>query len=460
MEIQMVDATLRAGKAAGGMREASRALALAVLPLASLALTGCGSFGGSGGGFAIVPAHDDPVALQKVEETIARSRGSAVPTSADVPSKAKEHVDAVEAAIAAQPGAAAKIEQILATGQVTPTGKPPLPVEGSVGGMGSQQVVLASHESVEPGKVEGKVEPKVEGKVEAKVEPVAEGKVDLKELKLVPAGAAEPRIEKPLAGVAMTTLGMEMKGTSAMGAMALNGMAAVEEPGVSLGAEPGLTMDAIVSQLRKQVQANPRQLNLALALQLLDGDGKPDGALGALTETDQKYVADVSAAVAAATAMPAAAGLGEKEAALGAIAKKVENDGDLKLPTLVLASRVDSYGVYSPVEAKFENGKRHTVIIYCEVANFAARKGEDGWFTTKLAQQDSLITEDGLLVWRPNPEEVEDRSRNQRRDFYLVKKLSLPESLAIGKYTLRMSVTDKQTNKIQTVSIPVEIVGR
>src|SRR5262249_53208988 len=102
----------------------------------------------------------------------------------------------------------------------------------------------------------------------------------------------------------------------------------------------------------------------------------------------------------------------------------------------------------------------HTVIIYCEVANFATKKSDDGLFTTRLAQQDSLITDDGLLVWRPNPEEVEDRSRNQRHDFYLVKKLTLPETLAIGKYTLRMSVTDKLSNKISMVSIPVEIVDR
>ena len=112
------------------------------------------------------------------------------------------------------------------------------------------------------------------------------------------------------------------------------------------------------------------------------------------------------------------------------------------------------------MEPKFASGQRHVVIIYCEVANFATRKTEEGLFQTHLAQQDTLITDDGLLVWRPNPEEIEDRSRNQRRDFYLVKKLTLPETLAIGKYTLRMAVTDKLSNKVAMSTIAIEIVGK
>jgi hypothetical protein len=124
---------------------------------------------------------------------------------------------------------------------------------------------------------------------------------------------------------------------------------------------------------------------------------------------------------------------------------------------MVLATRVDSFGVFTETPSTFEQGKRHTVIIYCEVANFGSQKDTD-WYTTRLSQQESLITEDGLLVWRPNPEDVEDRSRNQRHDFYLVKKLTLPETLAAGKYTLRMTVTDKTKNRTAVINRPIEIV--
>jgi hypothetical protein len=123
---------------------------------------------------------------------------------------------------------------------------------------------------------------------------------------------------------------------------------------------------------------------------------------------------------------------------------------------------VDSYGVYTPLAAKFPYGKRNMAIIYCEVANFGSLKsveGESTFYTTRLTQQDTLMTDDGLLVWRPNAEEIVDRSRNRRHDFYLVKRLTLPPTLAVGHYTLRMTVTDTQSNKIATASMPLEIVA-
>ena len=47
---------------------------------------------------------------------------------------------------------------------------------------------------------------------------------------------------------------------------------------------------------------------------------------------------------------------------------------------------------------------------------------------------------------------------NQRRDFYLVKKLTIPDNLATGKYALRMSVTDRLANKLGVARMTVEIV--
>jgi hypothetical protein len=225
------------------------------------------------------------------------------------------------------------------------------------------------------------------------------------------------------------------------------------------------SMDGVLDTLRKRSQAHPQNLNYALALQLLEtsenGKGTDPSVINSLSPVDQKLVAEIATAVQGVAAQPAAANatLADRAAPLLEAAHTWESDSDLKLPKLVLASRVDSFGVYNPVDAKFENGKRHVVIIYCEVANFATKKTDDGLFETKLAQQDTLITEDGLLVWRPNPEEVEDTSRNQRHDFYLVKKLTIPDTLAIGKYTLRMSVSDKISNKISMVSMPIEIVA-
>jgi hypothetical protein len=220
-----------------------------------------------------------------------------------------------------------------------------------------------------------------------------------------------------------------------------------------VAAEP--TYEEALAVLRKH--AAERGVNGALAMALLEGaDGKGE-ALKNLGATDQSLVGDLVTALDKMAAVAPGATLTEKAGPLVEAAKKWQGEADLTLPKLALASRVDSFGVYTPVEGTFEGGRRHSVIIYCEVANFVSDKGKDGWYTTRLAQQESLIAEDGLLVWRPSAEEVEDRSLNQRKDFYLVKKLTIPENLAAGHYTLRMAVTDRTGNKISMAKMPIEI---
>jgi len=222
------------------------------------------------------------------------------------------------------------------------------------------------------------------------------------------------------------------------------------------------TFSEAMNVLRNRVAAHPT-LNTTLALALLEGsEGKtPDLTLAnSLSTPDQKLLTDLLAALQGMTTpISASTSLNDRAAPLVDAAKRWEADADLALPKLALASRVDSFGVYTPVEPKFTQGEHHTVILYCEVANFASSKAADGFFETRLSQQESLITEDGLLVYRPNAEDVEDRSLNQRHDFYLVKKLTIPDTLAVGKYILRMNVTDRTNNKIAIVNMPIEITS-
>ena len=246
---------------------------------------------------------------------------------------------------------------------------------------------------------------------------------------------------------------------SAMAAMTAMAVPQTPDPAAAPAAEASL--DEALAVLRRNVGTHPT-LSTALALALLDNKvGGTAGGGGDLIESlapaDQKVAADLLAALSAMKPASPGTTVSDRAAPLLDAAAKWQADADLSLPRMVLASRVDSFGVFTEIPATFEQGKRHTVIIYCEVANFGSQKDGD-WYATRLSQQESLITEDGLLVWRPNPEDIEDRSRNQRHDFYLVKKLTLPETLAAGKYTLRMTVTDKTKNKTSVINRPLEIV--
>jgi hypothetical protein len=221
------------------------------------------------------------------------------------------------------------------------------------------------------------------------------------------------------------------------------------------------SVEVAMEVIRSKVAARPT-LNTALALALLEkaeGRAVDAGALAKdLSATDQKLLADLLGALEGMKEPAKAGTLTERAVPLLDAAKRWQADADLTLPKLALASKVESFGVYDKVDAKFTAGKKHAVIIYCEVANFQPKQTAEGWYETKLSQQETLATEDGLLLWRPNAEEVEDRSKNVRHDFYLVKKLTIPGDLAIGKYALRMSVTDKNSGKIAVVTLPIEIV--
>jgi hypothetical protein len=224
-------------------------------------------------------------------------------------------------------------------------------------------------------------------------------------------------------------------------------------------------LDMALDTLRASVAARPT-LATALALNLLDnaeGKSADPSLVKELSLNDQKLLQDLTAALQSiSNSNTPAAVLADRAAPLIDATKKwqptASADKDLNLPILALASRVDSFGVYNKLDPKFTAGEKHTVILYCEVANFVPKKTSDGWYETHLSQQETIATEDGLLLWRPNPEDVEDRSKNLRKDFYLVKKLTIPDNLAVGKYALRMSVTDKNTNKIAVVTLPIEIV--
>ena len=86
--------------------------------------------------------------------------------------------------------------------------------------------------------------------------------------------------------------------------------------------------------------------------------------------------------------------------------------------------------------------------------------GSDGQYEVKLAQQVSLYNEaDGLEVWRHPSVQIVDRSRNRRRDFFEVQLIKLPPQLNVGKYRLKVRVTDYHADCIDEASMPIRFVA-
>jgi hypothetical protein len=154
--------------------------------------------------------------------------------------------------------------------------------------------------------------------------------------------------------------------------------------------------------------------------------------------------------------------LSRKVKPLMELADRLRSQADLTIPTLALCTKVDAFGVYEPIEpVRFLAGKEHQAIIYCEVENFASTPMADNkLWETKLTQEAVLYTESGMQVWVDKAGNISDRSRNRRHDFFIVKRISLPSSLTIGRYLLKVTVQDQQARRVAEQTMAVEVVAQ
>jgi hypothetical protein len=143
------------------------------------------------------------------------------------------------------------------------------------------------------------------------------------------------------------------------------------------------------------------------------------------------------------------------------MADRLRSRSDLGIPTLALCRKVEGFGRYDPIEPlRFVAGKAHPVIIYCEVENFSSQLNDGKMWETKLSQDAVLYTETGLPVWSVKTESFSDLARNRRRDFFVVKLVSLPDNLVIGRYLLKVTIIDQQANRVAEASLPLQVIAR
>jgi len=133
----------------------------------------------------------------------------------------------------------------------------------------------------------------------------------------------------------------------------------------------------------------------------------------------------------------------------------------LTIRTAELCRRVEGFGVYEPFESRtFMAGRDNKMIIYLELENFSPVEIGNGQHEVRLSQEVALYTDwDGQKVWRHETQQIVDRSRNQRRDFFVVQMITLPARLNVGKYILKVDVTDQHGGSVDGVPIEINLVA-
>lgn len=133
----------------------------------------------------------------------------------------------------------------------------------------------------------------------------------------------------------------------------------------------------------------------------------------------------------------------------------------VRIDTAALCTRVTGFGQYQAYpSSRFLAGQPLRAIVYSEVSNFVSRE-DNGGNHVELSQSLSLFSNaDDLLVWHSPQRAVVETSKNTRRDFYLIQQIELPRTLSVGKYNLKITITDNVSKTTSQRILPVEMVAQ
>jgi hypothetical protein len=189
---------------------------------------------------------------------------------------------------------------------------------------------------------------------------------------------------------------------------------------------------------------------------------------GPLSADDRQAVESLREFFAGVAAIPPEIGPDARADRMAELADKLLESRPMRIRTAALCSRVTGYGQFTPLRStRFAQGRAIRAIVYAEIARFGHRPiaessaegaGGDRW-AVELTQTLQLYHDsDGLLAWSRPEERILETSRNKRQDFFLVHEITLPPTLSIGAYRLKVIMKDTTTGHVDEAIIPIEIV--
>jgi len=76
-----------------------------------------------------------------------------------------------------------------------------------------------------------------------------------------------------------------------------------------------------------------------------------------------------------------------------------------------------------------------------------------------LNMRQSLLTKDGKELWNTKEENIEDLSRQRRRDFFLTAMHIIPKTLDPGEYVYKVEIEDVLAGKINSNSVTFKLTS-
>ena len=124
----------------------------------------------------------------------------------------------------------------------------------------------------------------------------------------------------------------------------------------------------------------------------------------------------------------------------------LEDRVPLSVSDLRLCRKVSGFGSYEPLPAAALKAGQ-PFYIYCELTGLRYQ-ARDACYVSRLSSRVELISSrDGTKAWEQSLGEFEDQCRSRRRDNYVNYVITLPQTLPVGDYRLRLIQTDLVANR-------------
>lgn len=236
---------------------------------------------------------------------------------------------------------------------------------------------------------------------------------------------------------------------------------AVAEPVPEQVSVESLLTQLLLTQRREQGDAVTRAVNIAAILGMTGKEAFDPRDLQALSDPQKTRLQHYQKLTALLREQAISPGNATQYQTMLEHLDALMDDVPLHIRKVEIARSVSSFGVYQAMETRtFLAGRPQPMIVYVELEHFKAIKGDAGKYAVKLAQELVLYNEaDGLAIWREPRVQISDESLNRRRDFFVVQRIELPARLGVGKYLLKVTMSDLQGGSIDETTVPIQVVA-
>ncbi len=280
----------------------------------------------------------------------------------------------------------------------------------------------------------------------------------------VPVSAAVPApVPEPVARVTEPTPAVAPPPIAA--APAANPAPPVQAPAADAPREKSLT--SMIRDLEATVGRQPNDLEQQLRLRMLYAVlGDEDKALAATpgmsgdsAEMVRGLVRPMIEICKDANRDPAACA-SRQLAAVEELRLFLRTRADLTIPKLLLCRSVDGFDRFDAIDPPRVPARAPvTCQLYVEIDNFTSQRTPANEYRTSISMRTSLLSKSGRELWSTVDDKIDDIARQPRRDFFVAKEVSFPDTLPAGDYIIKVDIEDKLGGKVSTRSLGLKVVG-